>query len=332
MKCFVCLLIALSLALPITGAPALARFKHAKAQTENSADASGKKQSQTGAGQGQAASNSGSQKNGQGGGSDTQPDTADSATSILDNMLKGNPPPPPRDDSSAAGKQDQPADTTGAAATKQDQPADTTTSAQPASKQDQRLDLTPVPKTPTTLKGQAEEDANAPTLTGRAEAPLLKGSATLAGGKGELEDPDAADQELLVAWDRWRNRLLRAIQLGAQQKANDPEAEEENARPRYDPMTGTIMPRIPYGIECTFSCQVTSTGQIKNLYIVRASGYPPYDRTILRAVRDLEGTSILVFPAGSHRTIVTQAAAIKTSPREQGFNYYHFGDVEHVRQ
>ncbi len=156
----------------------------------------------------------------------------------------------------------------------------------------------------------------------------LKGRAALQGGKGGLLDPDEDDQELMVEWDRWHNRFLRAVQLGVQELLNNPDPEDYE-RPRVDPVSGNFTNRYPLGTGAAFSCQVTSDGQIKNLEIVETSNFSKYDRAVLRAVQQLAGTRILVFPKGSHRRTVIQPGRIKTASTND-FKYHHFGDVERV--
>lgn len=207
-----------------------------------------------------------------------------------------------------------------------------------------------VPGKPNYQSGQAEKDKEEP-LTGKAIddelrgmvrdgslKPLsglsdrnspLKGQTSL-NDKGLREmDPDADDQELMVEWDRWRNRFLRAVQLGVQEMVNNPDPDDYE-RPRVDPMTGRITSRYPLGTGCAFSCQITNDGQIKNLDILESSGFPKYDKAVWASIKQLEGTRILAFPKSSHRLSVTQAGRIKTATNSD-FNYYHFGDVERVR-
>jgi len=51
---------------------------------------------------------------------------------------------------------------------------------------------------------------------------------------------------------------------------------------------------------------------------------------VLEAVQALDGTSILRFPTGSKRTVVSHGGGIKTADQFQQ-QYFKFGDVEHVR-
>lgn len=161
--------------------------------------------------------------------------------------------------------------------------------------------------------------------------PVLQGSAVLNGGKLSTEqDPDMEDRELMVEWDKWRNRLLRAVQLQVQAGVNNPDSDED-ARPRIDFRTGQVMPRFPMGTEAWFYCEVTSDRRIKVLKITQSSGFSSYDRAIIEGVRALEGTSLLQFPRGSRRLIVNQEAGIKTAAQAD-YTYYHFGDVERFKQ
>ncbi|MBX9720174.1 MAG: energy transducer TonB [Candidatus Obscuribacterales bacterium] len=184
------------------------------------------------------------------------------------------------------------------------------------------------------LRGMAKDGSLSPrsplndalnnALQGKAslQDPRLKGTSSM--------DPDADDAELLVEWDRWHNRFLRAVQLGMQELLNNPDPEDYE-RPRVDPYTGAISTRYPLGTGAAFSCLVTAEGQIKNLEIIEASGFPKYDRAVLRAVQQLAGTQIIHFPKGSHRRTCVQPGRIKTSTNSD-FKYHKFGDVERVQQ
>ncbi len=170
------------------------------------------------------------------------------------------------------------------------------------------------------------------------EKRILQGSAALGGLQaGAQQDPDSADRELMVEWDRWRNRFLRAVQLQVQAGVNHPDDWEEQAAPRpqitYDPYTGqpVIQPRFPMGTEAWFKVDITADRRVKNLSIIRPSGINEYDRAVLSGVRALEGTSMLEFPSSSRRPVVTQSAGIKTA-ESSGYQYHHFGDVERLKQ
>lgn len=159
---------------------------------------------------------------------------------------------------------------------------------------------------------------------------ILQGAAQLQGGKGAKNlDPDSDDQELMIEWDRWRNRFLRAVQLGTQEILNNPDPDDYE-RPRVDPTTGGLVSAYGLGTSAAFSCQITTDGQVRNLEIISPSGRPKYDRAVLRAVQQLAGTQILRFPKGSHRSTVTQPGRITTANSNE-FKYHHFGDVERVQ-
>lgn len=155
----------------------------------------------------------------------------------------------------------------------------------------------------------------------------LKGQATLHDRTfGGPEDPDLDDQQLMVEWDRWRNRFLHAIQSGMQESLNNPQA----ANIRWDPQTQTMRSRFPLGTVAWFSCQVTPDRRVINVEIKRSSGYPGYDQAILNAIHDLDGASILRYPKRSRRKIVNQVAGIRTA-RQAEYRHFKFGDVERIR-
>lgn len=155
------------------------------------------------------------------------------------------------------------------------------------------------------------------------EIGMLKGNAQKQGANLQLRDPDAEDQQLMIEWDRWRNRLLRAVQLGTIGILNN-QAEDTY---RWDPQRRVMRSKYPMGTEACFICQVTPGLKIQKLKILNSSGFPEFDNAVLQAVRDLEDTKILRFPERSKRPIVSQAACIRTAQTDS-FQYHKFGDVE----
>ncbi|MDZ4833493.1 MAG: hypothetical protein SGJ27_06910 [Candidatus Melainabacteria bacterium] len=183
------------------------------------------------------------------------------------------------------------------------------------------------------LHGQADEED--PNLMGGTAVPdsdggggPLKGRADSAGNQQlESDDPDMDDQELQVAWDRWRNNLLYAVQTGVQEALNNPEDEML----RWDPVRKKILMKFPLGTTSWFYCKVNSNRHIVSLKIMEPSGFAGYDKAVLKAVQDLEGSSILKFPKRSRRMFVTQSAGIQTSDSGGGRRDFKFGDVERYR-
>jgi len=183
-----------------------------------------------------------------------------------------------------------------------------------------------------TLKGQVDDQGSEDMTAGvpqsdGSERPLLRGKAALDGEGGYSgDDPDADDSELQVAWDKWRNKFLWAVQSGVQESLNNP--DDENLR--WDPQKQAVVMRFPLGTTAWFSAKVDNNRHVTSVKIMHSSGFPGYDRAVTEAVRNLEGTSILQFPKRSRRPFITQAAGIKTS--DQGGNqFFKFGDVERYR-
>ncbi|MBS1999859.1 MAG: TonB C-terminal domain-containing protein [Candidatus Obscuribacterales bacterium] len=176
------------------------------------------------------------------------------------------------------------------------------------------------------LKGQAEdESANLQGLNGQTDKKVLQGSAQQLDG-ALSEDPDTADQQLMVEWDAWRNRFLRAVQSDVQSNLNN----SEDTMSRWDPRSQTVIRQFPLGTTAWFKCDIREDLKIVNFQLVKSSGFPNYDRLVMDAVAALNGTEILRFPAKSKRHRVNQMAGIQTASRSSN-EYFHFGDVEKYR-
>lgn len=191
---------------------------------------------------------------------------------------------------------------------------------------------------PKPLKGTVEQKTDKPLQSSASEddeqlnemnaqsdnrKKVLKGNASQNTDQLSGEDPDSQDQELMVAWDRWRNRLLNSIQSNMQEELVNP----DDSQLRWDPETQTMMAKFPLGTSAWFKCQVSADRHITSYTLVRSSGFPNYDKAVARAVRALDGTAILKFPNRSRRSIVTQIAGIKTSENSERHEF-KFGDVE----
>jgi hypothetical protein len=156
------------------------------------------------------------------------------------------------------------------------------------------------------LHGQAEdEDGNLQGMSPKSDnsEKLLKSNASLQNAGLSPEDLDAEDKELAVQWDKWRNRFLWAIQSGVQEILNN----SQDGNLRWDPRTQTVVRQFPLGTAAWFYCQVTADRRIVNFKFLHGSGYPNYDQAVQEAIAALAGSSILRFPAGSHRLKVEQA-------------------------
>ncbi|MBX9670193.1 MAG: hypothetical protein K2X93_21510 [Candidatus Obscuribacterales bacterium] len=182
------------------------------------------------------------------------------------------------------------------------------------------------------LQGNAEDEGDpglgegSAQMDNQANKPL-QGRAELGNDGLGADDPDMDDQELQVAWDRWRNKLLWAVQSGVQEALNNP----DDTNLRWDPQRQAVVMRFPIGTTAWFACKINSTRHVVSVKIMHSSGFPGYDKAVEDSVRNLEGTSILQFPRRSRRTYVTQSAGIKTSD-SGGKQFFKFGDVERYRQ
>jgi hypothetical protein len=196
----------------------------------------------------------------------------------------------------------------------------------------------PAPVVTKPLQGKAEEQA----LQGSAsdqddslrgmkpqsdKSRVLRANASMDDDIGRPLDPDMDDQEMMVEWDRWRNRFLNAVQQGLQEQL---ESTGDNLI-FIDPRTGRQRSKYPPGISATFFARITPDRRVVVLKLLQGSGFDDFDRSLLEAVKSLEGTSILRYPRGSRRQIVTQAAGITLSTTGGGPANFHFGDTERYR-
>lgn len=165
------------------------------------------------------------------------------------------------------------------------------------------------------MSGQMDKSGN----------PLSGNASTLDAGVTS-SDPDMDDQEMMVQWDKWHNRVLNAIQQGLIEQLT---ATGDNVM-FLDQRTGRMRSKYPLGTMAMFSCQVTPDHHIINLKIDQTSGFTDYDRAVYQAVKVLDGSSVLRYPKGSHRKVVWEGAGIRTSMQAGPANF-HWGDTEHYR-
>ncbi len=154
----------------------------------------------------------------------------------------------------------------------------------------------------------------------------LKGSAQMGELDAASEDPDADDKELMIAWDRWRNRFLQAVLASTSESLNSDQARSF----QINPETHVMEAKYPVGTVAWFVCEVTRDREIKRLRILNSSSFAEYDQTVLEAVQALQGSSLLRFPAGSRRKAVLQGGAVERAMQAQN-QYFRFGDVERYR-
>jgi hypothetical protein len=179
------------------------------------------------------------------------------------------------------------------------------------------------------LNGDA--DQNGGDLAGMSPQ-MDKSGRPLSGNASSLDsgvtssDPDMDDQEMMVQWDKWHNRVLNAIQQGLIEQLT---ATGDNVM-FVDQRTGRMRSKYPLGTMAMFSCQVTPDHRIINLKIEQTSGFADYDRAVYQSVSVLNGSSILRYPKGSHRKVVWEGAGIRTSMQAGPANF-HWGDTEHYR-
>jgi len=155
----------------------------------------------------------------------------------------------------------------------------------------------------------------------------LQGKAELGSEQGlQSDDPDMDDQELQVEWDKWRNNFLYAVQSGVQEALNNPEEVDL----RWDQVHNRMVATLPMGTTSWFFCKIDNNRRVVLARTTHNSGFPNFDRAVVEAVKNLDGSTLLRFPKRSRRPFVTQSAGIKTSDTG-GKQFFKFGDVERYR-
>lgn len=140
-------------------------------------------------------------------------------------------------------------------------------------------------------------------------------------------DPDFGNQELDIAWDAWRNRLIQAIQANTLTRIN----VHDDVQFVWDPRTQMMQSRYPDGTSAWYACSVLPNGRIVNIRITLSSRYPTYDQAVWQAINDLQGNRILQYPQGSRRQIVTQEGNVAKA-QQSSTQTYQFGDIERQRR
>lgn len=139
----------------------------------------------------------------------------------------------------------------------------------------------------------------------------------------------AEDEELLIEWDRWRNRFMRAVWSKFNAKL----------------VNGIFIPVGPTGFgfgpgrpngfkngtKATFQCEVTSDRRVRNARIVKSSGNREFDDMVLASILAQDGKRVCKFPADSRRTTVKQAGIMSIRPDIAWYDKGVYNDREHVK-
>lgn len=180
---------------------------------------------------------------------------------------------------------------------------------------------------PILLHGKAEKKHHAKHDDYKRDEPSLDSYSSKKQTNAAANAIGIEDQELMIEWDKWRNRFSRKVWLKLNEK-----------------LTGGLVFNIGgillttgegsgynfrKGIEVSYMCEVTNDRRITNLHVTSPSGDPTYDNLVLACVASLNGKSSLRFPEGSKRTRVRTAATLKI-----GKAYFHetkYNDKEFVK-
>lgn len=150
----------------------------------------------------------------------------------------------------------------------------------------------------------------------------LRGAAT-----EQSLDPDALSRELLIEWDQWRNKVARQVSQNLSKHMNGLEGCE------IDFATRRITSKFPYGVHAGVDFVIDAEQKVLKAEIVSPSGYPEYDRLLVKSVVDLgkgRQARLLRFPENSRRKSVEQVMDLQRVQGIQPQRYLNFGDTERV--
>jgi hypothetical protein len=139
------------------------------------------------------------------------------------------------------------------------------------------------------------------------------------------QDPDANDKDLMIAWDKWRNKFAHSVwEHFSERLAGNDAVFVAGVQVKLGSNPGY---HFPDGLFATYTCVITDDRHIGNLRISSSSGNPTLDGLIMASVRDVDGKHMLTFPKGSKRQSVTETEALGIG--KGGFRGKTYNDVEH---
>lgn len=141
-------------------------------------------------------------------------------------------------------------------------------------------------------------------------------------------DPDRDNAELMLAWDKWRNRFAHAVWQRYCQTLDG--AGTVFVGPIPVKLVNTPSYHFPEGLAATYACGITADHRMTYAHITSSSGVPELDRIILDAVVSMAGKHSIAFPKGSQRQFVTEIESLGTGP--SGWHGRQYGDVERISQ
>ena len=129
--------------------------------------------------------------------------------------------------------------------------------------------------------------------------------------QGNLNDPDAANPAMQLAWDAWHKRVAQEIYMRFNALA-------QRAFQRSKPLA------------CQVAYTVTKDGQITNIRILRKSSNLIFNSMMFMVLKSMNGNPVLCFPPGSSRSFVEKGGTFSWNYGVQGFKYTT-GDREQIQ-
>lgn len=153
-------------------------------------------------------------------------------------------------------------------------------------------------------------------------------SKVLSPGSSSLDgqiSADAAREEVSIEWDRWRNKLSKAIWA---KFCNHLQGGDTINFGNYYWKYGNNPPlKFPDNTRATYSVTVDSDMNVVEAKITKSSGIAKFDEIVRRSAESVNRKRMLKFPAGSKRKQVTLSLQLFTT-KHGGFKDIDFNDVE----
>lgn len=136
---------------------------------------------------------------------------------------------------------------------------------------------------------------------------------------------EAETEEVKIEWNRWRNRVNHSVWSKFCVLVNGGDAIVLGGLVLK--LGNAPVPNFAVGTKATYVCDIDNERNVKNVRLTHPSGNKRFDQMVLRAVESLQGKSLLRFPKGSQRQLVSESLQLSIS-NNGGFHDSHENDVE----
>lgn len=153
--------------------------------------------------------------------------------------------------------------------------------------------------------------------SGKQEAKSLEGNISVVAEK----------EENSIIWDRWRNKVHRAIWARFCRLLAGGDAFMLGNT--VFKLGDAAKPSFPLGTRASYVCTVSRDRNLLEAKITKSSGNQEFDELVLKSVRSIREKGLLRFPEGTKRESVTLSATMFTT-KNGNYEDKQFNDVEKI--